>query len=239
MKQVEYIKKAILLMIVLGLLYTGITSVFGVQGATDIDVGVTSRANTSNWSSGQSTTVQAGNVTEINISGQAITDHWAGFYGEISGSITLANSDGNVFYNWTGLNTIAGEVFAANESTIGWGGIACADSGTISSLNTWLGAAATDADTVNATYTRNDHADFSVGGTALSSCNSTNAYTSSGAETTTFYQVLLKDGDGTPVFAAIINETTTGFDGNTHDFELLVGEPEGAGTTMYFYIELD
>ena len=238
MKEKSYMKKAVLLMIVLGLLYAGITSVFGVQGATDLSVGGSSRANFSNAST-QSTAVQAGNVTELNITGAAITDHWAGFYGEITGSITLENSDGNVFYNWTGLNTVEGEVFASNDSSVGWAGIKCASQAEIGSLETALGIAPSDADRVNQTYT-SSHPDFNVSVTQLSGCNATNAYINTGQDATTFYQVLLSDTEGDIVFTTLINDTTTGFDGNTHDFELLVGESETAGTTqLYFYIELD
>lgn len=226
-------------MIVLGLLYAGITSVFGVQGATSISVGASSRGSF-NESSSQSTAVQAGNVTELNITGSAITDHWAGFYGEVSGNITLANSNGDVFYEWAGINTVAGEVFASNDTAVNWSGIGCASSAEVTALESSLGIAGTDADRIEQTYDSNSHPDFNVSGTSISGCNSTNAYADTGLETDAFYQILLTDTDGDPVYTTIINESEAGFDTNTHDFELLVGESDAAGTTsLYFYIELD
>ena len=211
----------------------------GVQGATDINVGGSSRAPFTN-SSSQSTPVQAGNVTELNISGSAITTHWAGFFGEISGTLTLENSAGDVFYNWSGLNSLSGEVFASTDNAVSWGGIGCASAGEITALETALSIAGTDADRVENTYTSNAHPDFEVGGASLSGCNSTNAYVSSALDPSSFYQVLLTDTEGDAIYTTLINESLTGFDSATHDFQLLVGENETAATTdLYFYIELN
>ncbi len=238
MKFEEYIKKIVLLMIVLGLLYTGITSVFGVQGATSVTPGASSRASFVN-SSSASTEVQAGNVTELNISGTAVTEHWAGFYGEITGDITLANAAGNVFYNWTGLGSISGEVFASTDNAVSWSGIGCASAGELSTIEGIIGIAPTDADRINATYTTTAHPDFTVGGASVSGCDSTNAYTDTGLDASSFYQVLLTDTQGDAVYTTLINDSITGFNNAAHDFELLVGEPDSAGATaMYFYLEL-
>ncbi|MBW2990750.1 hypothetical protein KY348_03530 [Candidatus Woesearchaeota archaeon] len=241
MKYNRYAKKAVLAMIVLGLLYAGITSVFGVQGATNIDVGDTSRANLTNFTSSQSTAVQAGNVTEMNISGQAITNHWAGFYGEVSGNLTLGDSSGNVFYDWSGIGPPEGEVFASNASTLNWSGIGCANAAEITAIEGSLGiTAGTDPDDIAGTYSNNNHPSFNVGTVSgISGCNSTNTYVNSAPSTDAFYQILLTDSNGYPVYTTLINDTEQGFDTNTHDFQLLVGESETVGTTtLYFFIEL-
>jgi hypothetical protein len=239
MKSGGYVRKAILLIIVLGLLYEGVASVLGVQGASSVSAGASSRATYDNTSTA-TIPVQAGNVTELNISAMGITDHWAGFYGDISGNITLSDGSDNVFYDWTGLNALSGEVFASNESDVVWSGIGCASAAEITDLETFLGISPTDADRINQTYTTNSHPDFTVGGTPISGCNTTNAYINGGTkDASTFYQVLLTDTNGAPVFTTLINDSTTGFDNAAHDFQLLVGEPDSAGTTaMYFYIEL-
>lgn len=239
MEYLRYVKKIFLLMTVFGLLYAGVSSVMGVQGATSIQAGEGTRAAFSNTST-QSIEVQAGNVTELNITGTAITTHWAGFFGEISGSLTLENSAGDVFYNWSGLNSISGEVFASTDNAVSWGGIGCASAAEVVTLETNLGIAATDADRIERTYTSNAHPAFSVGGAPLTGCNSTNAFVNSALETSSFYQVLLTDGEGDAVYTTLINESLVGFDTVAHDFQLLVGESDAAGvTSLYFYIELD
>jgi len=238
MKAIQCAKKAALLLTVLGLLFAGMTSVFGVQGATTITAGASSRANYSTTSS-QSTAVQAGNVTELNISGNSITTHWAGFYGKISGAITLQSSDGSIFYNWTGINRpLSGKVLASNSSSVDWGGIGCMDATGQAALETALSILPSDADRINQTYTSTSP-DFTIGGTPISGCNSTNAFINTGQDSTAFYQILLSDaaGTGNPVYTTLINDSSTGFDAVAHDFELLVGV---SGTqTDYFYIELN
>jgi hypothetical protein len=239
MKLEAYMKKIVLLMTVLGLLYTGITSVFGVQGATVISAGSSSRANFANTSTA-TIGVEAGNVTELNISGTSVSEHWAGFFGDITGSVTLQSSDGSVFYNWSGLNAISGEVFASTDNAVSWNGIGCADAGEITAIEAALGIGATDADTIALTYSSTSPS-FQVAGTAVNACDSTNTYVNNGVkDPTTFYQVLLTDTEGDAVYTTLINQSTQGFDGNNHDFQLLVGESDAAGVTpMYFYLELN
>lgn len=238
-KIVYYMERVFLILTVFGLFYIGMTPVMGVEGATDINAGTGSRATFSNAST-QSTPVQAGNVTQLNISGSAITTHWAGFFGEISGTLTLEDAAGDVFYNWSGLNALSGEVFASASGAVDWGTIDCTDEAGIATLEGALGISATDADRIENTYTSNAHPDFEVGGTPLSGCNSTNAYVSGALDPSSFYQVLLADGSSNFVYTTLINESLTGFDSAAHDFQLLVGENEGAAPTdLYFYIELN
>jgi hypothetical protein len=145
-----------------------------------------------------------------------------------------------VFYNWSGLNSLSGEVFASASGAVDWGTIACTDATAISDLETALGISATDADRIENTYTSNAHPAFAVGGTPLSGCNSTNAYVSSALDPSSFYQVLLADGSANVVYTTLINESLTGFDSAAHDFQLLVGESDAVGSTdLYFYIELN
>ena len=93
------------LTLMVGLLFSGISLVFGVQAPSLLTPGQSSRMNYSYGGSGTSLFAQAGNVTQLDLSGKQVTSHWAGFYGNVSGSMTLEDSTGNVFYNWSGLGT--------------------------------------------------------------------------------------------------------------------------------------
>lgn len=226
------------LILAVGLVCLNAVMVSGVQGAS-ITPGATSRANF-NQSSSASLPVQAGNVTRLDISGKAISTHWAGFYGNISGNLTLEDASGNTFYNWVGLGIPAGEVFASNTSMVNWSSISCANSTRITAIEASLGIVSTDADKISATYTNNNHPPFNVSTTSLAGCNSTNAYTSTGQSASLYYQILLIDGQNRPVYTTLINDSATSFTGTSYDFELLVGESDSAGSTsMYFYIEID
>jgi hypothetical protein len=184
--------------------------------------------------------VFAGNTSQLNVAGDTISTHWAGFYGNISGNVTLQDSAGHVFYDWGQLGVPAGEVFASNTSAVNWTGIGCANAAEITNIETSLGIAAADGDTLAKTYINTNHPAFQVGGYSLSGCNSTNAFANAGRNAQLYYQVLLTDTGGNPVYTTMINTSATSFTGSNFDFELLVGESDAAGTTpMYFYIELD
>ncbi|MBN1793063.1 hypothetical protein JW826_05255 [Candidatus Woesearchaeota archaeon] len=234
----KYMKAMFSLTLVLGLLLSGVWFVFGVQAPSAIIQGASSRMNQSYAGTGSSLGAQAGNVTHIDLAGTQVTTHWAGFYGNISGNITLEDSSGAVFYDWTGLGTPVGEVYASNTSTVTWSSIACANADNMTGLDTFLGMTATDADSVYNTYGSPTHGGFSVAGTTITAdtCNSTNAYVNSALNAAYFSQVLLADGNNVPVFGTLLNSSATAFNGAQVDFQLLTGVP-GTGT-LYFFIEL-
>lgn len=235
----NYWKQIVVLALMMGLFYVGISFVLGVQGATSLGTATSSRASFTDTSS-QSLAAQAGNVTQVDISGQSITTHWAGFFGNISGNITLKDSSGKTFYDWAGMGTPAGEVFASTDGSVEWAGIDCATSDELSTIDTLLGIGADDEDGINQTYTSNTFPGFTVAGVSISGCNSTNAYSNGVLEETTYYQILLTDTSGDAVYTTLINDSATSFMGSGADFQLLVGETDTVGTTaMYFYIELD
>ncbi len=187
--------------------------------------------------------VQAGNVTELNITGKSITSSWAGFYGEVSGTIVLEDANGNKFYDWTAASP-QGEVYAARVNTITWSNVRCANASEIAAENTALNMGS-KADNITNTFSSTTHPAFYVGSVSITanSCKSTNAYVNS-ASSTSFYNVLLSDGTGNIIYTSILEQDATGFDGKTHDFELLVGEDghgaaAGTTTTYYFWVELE
>ena len=225
------------LTLMVGLLFSGVSLVFGVE-APGLTAGESSRYNTTFAGSGTSYAAQAGNVTELNLAGTQVTAHWAGFYGNVTGNLTLEDGTGNVFYDWVGIGTPAGEVFASNTSTVDWTSIACANAANLTSTDTFLGMTSSDPDSVFNTFGSPSHEGFDVAGITISanSCNSTNAYTNAGQDAAFFTQVLLSDSLNVPVFTTILNASATGFRNTPVDFELLAGVP-GSGT-LYFFIEL-
>lgn len=185
---------------------------------------------------------QGGNVTNVDIASTSITSKWAGFYGDITGVVSLENGGGAVFYNWTSASP-TGQVYATRDSSPTWGSIACASEanagteGDELNLNSGL-------DNITNTFceTCGNHSAFSVGVTSFTAdeCSlRTNAYDNNGNQTTNWDQVLLYEGSNV-VYSTIINQDTTGFDGSTYDFQLLVGENSSTSvlTTYYFYVEI-
>ncbi|MFC1648277.1 hypothetical protein ACFL1B_02350 [Nanoarchaeota archaeon] len=188
---------------------------------------------------------QAGNVSEINIEATAITTAWQGYFGNITGSITLENSAGDVFYNWSGLGSFTGEVYAARTDSVAWATIGCVDAAEMNSETGYLGKSNSDPDSVWGTFSSKNHPEFLIGTATITAntCNSTNAYVDTGQDSARFYQVLLADGGSNIVYSTLIDQDQTGFNGIAYDFELLVGENGNASssstTPYYFFIELN
>lgn len=195
-----------------------------------------------------STTVnaQAGNVTELLINGTAITTSWQGYYGNVTGSIILADSSGNNFYDWN-VSEPSGEVYASRANSITWANVNCSDSDNITAEETYLGQVASDVDSVSNTYSVTSHPDFYLGTVNISGCSSTKAYDSTGGQGTGFWQAILTEsGDDSIIYTTILDSTVqTGFNGRDWQFELLVGENGKSGanattlTPYYFFMELE
>ncbi len=204
------------------------------------------------------TEAQAGNVTELTFTAQTATKAWQGFYGNISGTITLEDSSGNVFYDWTAAEP-EGEIYASTNSTINWANVECFNFTSTTTINlsteeARYGIDANDVDGIDETFNVTLHDTFYVGTVQITqnTCPSTFVYRSSSYQTSYFQNVLLADpSTNSLIFTTLIenrnpaNDTDiTGYDGKPYDFQLLVAEDEhtqaAAGTTTYyFWVEIE
>ncbi len=192
----------------------------------------------------------AGNVTELTISGFSTTQSWQGYYGNVSGTIQLADASDNVMYNWS-LASPEGEIYATTITTVNWTGIACFDMvNDHDDLELLFGIDSDDVDGVNETFSDTwAHDEFFTNNVqfAENDCPATSIYDNTGVGVNNhFEEVLQTDGSATDavIFTAILDEEdVSGFDNAYHDFEMLVLE-DGHGTntattTYYFYVELE
>jgi len=190
----------------------------------------------------QSAEAQGGNVTALNIDALTITKSWQGYYGNISGEITLDDGSTNTFYNWT-TTSVQGEVYGTRNSAVDFATTACASGAERTSEETFLGQTATDGDSVTNTFNTTDHPQFLVGSTTITSdsCFSTNAFSGGSLDTNRFHQILLTDSANT-IYTTLIDSDQTAYDGAEADFQLLVGEDEHDGqegpTTYFIWVEL-
>lgn len=232
---------------ILGILLIGLLNVIIVSalptGPSDVDIIGSSRYSTS---IGSNVSAVAGNLTEINFQSDTITNTWQGYFGNISGSIKLGDSNNNTFYDWTTASP-NGEIYATRTiSTPSWGTIACATEAQINSEDTALGVnQTTDADSVNRTFLNttsfNSFFVANININSTQNCYAVNLYNDTGASSSDFQEVLLHDGSSI-IYTALIKQDAIGFDNRTHDFEMLVGENGHLGdnnpTPYYFYVEL-
>lgn len=225
------------------LVFSSIGFVFATpNGADPVTAGASTRANPT---TAQSHTAYAGNVTELEVIGLTVTQSWQGYFGNVSGAIQLADGSGDQMYNWS-LSSPSGEVFASTSNSVAWTSIDCFNWATYGSALETSFNINDSADGVNETFTAaNGHDAFYVGSKEFTEgqCMSTQIYDSTGTGVdNNFEEVLLHDGT-TTVFASLLEKDMSGFDGASHDFEMLVLEDGHSGDTSttpyYFYIELE
>ncbi len=247
MKTVESIFLLVLVAVIVALCSFGLVLAVEPFGA-DIVYNVTTRAP---LDTAELHEANAGNVTYMTIYGYTVTQAWQGYYGNISGTVQLADSNDKVLYNWSLANP-QGEVYATENGTgqVAWGNIACFDLATNhEALETWFNISYDDVDGINETFSDSKtHEGFYTANHQFipGQCAAAYMFNASGeGYASEFEEVMLTDGSDTvqTIFTSLIEEHgRAGFDGNNYDFEMIVLE-NGHGTDIayrnyYFYVEL-
>ncbi|MBW2971604.1 hypothetical protein KY359_01080 [Candidatus Woesearchaeota archaeon] len=191
---------------------------------------------------GYAMTTGGGTITWLNINATTQNPHWKAYVGNISGKLALQDASSNTIYDWN-ISSMEGEVYATRKSAVvEWNSIACANLAQIQAEETALNMTGSSEDSITNTFNKKSHSSFYAGLTSIAadSCNSTNLYVNS-ESTSDFAELLLYDGSYM-VYAALLEDAITGFDGNQYDFQMLVPDSglEGSQTpeTYYFYVEL-
>jgi hypothetical protein len=227
------------------------------EGPTTLDV-----VDTSRRSAAGSATVQAlaGNVTQLSIVGNTVTQTWQAYYGNVSGTITLDDANNNTIYDWA-LADPEGEIYASESSIdFTYDNIFCydfnmtdigqSDFNTLAEYETILGLQSDDADGIDETFTESMNYDsFYVGSRHIDNtsvtCPTTQMYDQNEQQDASkFQELLLYDNTSNKmVYTAILEQDALGFQSQSWDFEMIVGENGHAGdtttTTYYFYVELE
>jgi hypothetical protein len=211
---------------------------------------------------------QAGNITELAVTGISTTQSWQGYYGNVTGTIQLADGNSNVIYNWS-LASPKGQIYASTNNSIQWANIQCFNftaTGTydnetgnggsvnqfgtnITQLEAAFGMAADESDSVDQTFSlegADTHNVFYTSNVEFTEgkCKNTRIFDDSGAGANDHFEeaLLYEPKTASVVFASILNQDLAGFDSAKHDFEMLVLE-NGHGadvetTPYYFFVEL-
>ncbi|HDK41847.1 MAG TPA: hypothetical protein ENG87_00595 [Candidatus Pacearchaeota archaeon] len=101
-------------------------------------------------------------------------------------------------------------------------------------------------DNITATFNDNTHSAFYVASVSITanSCPTLNTYVNDASQDTSFEEVALYEAlGGNIIYSTILEQDTTGFDGNSYDFQMIIpenGDPGFTGlTTYYLYVELN
>lgn len=249
------IKTKISMIAILAIMLVSSAIVFAEQneplGAETVTVEKTEASNGTLYPAA-SVDAEAGNVTELTITGVTQTKTWQGYYGNVSGTIILEDAQGNRFYDWSAAEP-QGEVYASVNDTITWSAATCAnitDDTYLSAWNTYYGITDSDYDSINLTYNATDHPTFYVGTIEQTTCPTTYTFVNSARQSGDFPAVLLTDDADALIFTSIIENKTdgtregiAGFDNGDYDFQLLVAENGQVGndavTPYYFWVEIE
>ncbi len=209
----------------------------------------------------------AGNITELTIfSGDGASQTWQGYYGNVSGGLSLGDGSNNILYNWS-LITPSGEVYASTNSSITWVNIQCfnfsangsyidesGNGGTtnqygtnITILESEYGISTTDLDGINETFTIKNHDLFYTSNKEFSAdeCRSLQLFTNeTQSEDGSFEELILYEpATRSVIFSTILENSKKGFNNKEVDFQMVVpedGHDADTQTTMYFFfIEIE
>ena len=210
------------------------------QGAT-ITYNLTENATVR---SPDSHTAAGGSFTTLILNVTSQTSKWKAYVGNVTGKLTLDNSNNKSIYEWA-LTNVQGEVYVSRNSSINFTALACSNRGNITSEETLLNINSSSDDSINKTFTQQIHRSFVIGGTGTisnSSCYAIATYVNDAAqpadESATFQEILLSDGRNL-IYTSLINDNRPGFDSGTYDFQMILPDDPGvASTSYYFYAEL-
>ena len=188
----------------------------------------------------------AGNLTLVNVASTVTTQTWQGYFGNVTGTVQLADGSDNVMYNWS-LASPEGEIYASVNNSVNWVGTQCYNNTTFTSnLELEYNIANNDVDGIDETFSLQDHDAFYVNNVLINTntCMSTRIYGDTGAGVNAeFEEVLLKGGSNETIFASILEENMLGFDSASHDFQMIVLEDgHNADTSTrpyYLFVELE
>ncbi|NQU78327.1 hypothetical protein HQ545_01015 [Candidatus Woesearchaeota archaeon] len=193
--------------------------------------------NESRWNAtgGGNDIAKAGNVTELDLSSSSSTNKWAGYYGEVSGDLRLANTDNDIMYDFGVLNqSQVKSVFASTDQNFGFATLYAASTANVDSMYGWD---TTDSD--SATLTLDDDTATISTVTSVSVANL--------SASTVYQSGAFKDVAGLPsafgelAYGVSVIVDQTAFNGYTQvDYELIVPVNSSAGTqTYYFFMDIE
>jgi len=183
---------------------------------------------------------EGGNITKLNIDFFNVSANWVGYFGDLQiignpatdwiliSNITLGDDNVTEEDLPTRCDDLSGYLLISNESEIP--DIANLVPGDLSDLDALVGVG---SDSASNTFDVNTT--FVIVANTITDVPTTYSYVNGASQNTSFRQGYLTDGDAT-IFVVIIDQATTGFDGDPHDFQFMLPR---AITDYYVYALFD
>lgn len=199
-----------------------------------------------------SVAAQAGNTTELTLSGVSVTQTWQGYYGNVSGYVTLDDADNNSLYRWQTFSS-SGEVYASNNSGVNWDTVQCinftangSQVNNVTTLESQFNIDDADPDGFNETFNYTYSGTFYIGTRKFNTthqCPMTYLQNGTGMQTEHFKEILMTDNSTRGIiFVSFTEDNEVGFSDTVVDFEMIVADDGHDGdteiTNYYFYVEM-
>lgn len=193
-------------------------------------------SETGTSSSSTSIAIDGGNVTRAAVNSDSVAVGWAGFFGNISGTFFLSDASTNLFYQWTVGSMTGAVVYAANSTISDW---STGNVGPLLAANvpSWINTATTSG--FNNTFSANEtftSAGYS-GADQIENVSYVTTFNSSGTAGDLKTYALYATAESATIWAGKVVDDTSGFNGNSVDYQILL--PAQTGTTYTFYTELN
>lgn len=180
---------------------------------------------------------------------------WKAYVGNVSGTLVLRDADSYSIYEWPAGGAPDGEVYITRNTSIDWTDIRCLNDTWLGTEQSALGQEASASDNINATFSSTVHESIDIHETTISNstCRTVRTWVDNSAqaesENAKYQEVLLQDGDGKVVYAALIDQDQDSYRDDdqvgssplnaTYDFQAIVPDYIGGATaTYYFYVEI-
>jgi len=186
-----------------------------------------------------------GTISTLTLAALQQDANWKAYVGNVSGSLTLDDSNGFTIYRWSlGASEITGELYVSKSSAVAWSILNCSEQALINTEDTTIGFTGLSADSINKTFNESTHADIRVAGRTIpqNTCRSTSTYvndTPQAIATADFPEVVLASSTDV-VFMSPLNQGSSSY-ANTMlaDFQIIVPDDvTTAITRYYFYVEI-
>ena len=235
-------ERAALLLLALCVFLISVAPALGVSGST-VTYNVTENGMTrtpANHTANRST------ITTIVLSSIQQDARWKAYVGNVTGVLTLDDTDGNTVYNWSALSAPTGEIYVSRYSNISFSSVVCVENTTVATEQVFHNMSGNETDSINLTFSSLAHQAFWVGSQQIvaNSCRSIATFVSDGyiapSSSAVFQEILMEDQYDQFFYVANVNNDKTGFDSSSYDFQLIVAESDikSSPTTYYFYLEL-
>jgi len=181
----------------------------------------------------ENSTAFGGANRSINATAETQTIAWQAFYGNVTGNVTLEDTIGAAFYSWSGIPN--GTVLASRNNSIDFTTLSAQNNCTTDETLTGTGS-----DKVSLTFTPANNTLFEIGRITISpgTACTTHTYVNSAKQTTLFEEIILQATGVQSIYATRI-ENATGFNGQQHNYQIIVPDYTNSTTsTYYIYAEI-